>query len=170
MGNKGKMIDTIARNGIIAGLYAALTLVCYPFAYGMIQFRISEFLVLLCFFRKDYTFGLTLGCALANLFSPQLFLWDVLIGTSATLIACLGICFCKHLVVACAMPIVANAVLVGLELSVILEIESFIVCAAFVALGELVAMIVGYVLFVVLKKRQGFYNAIKATQNMEFKF
>ena len=170
MSNTSKTIDIIARNGIIAGLYAALTLACYPFAYGMIQFRISEFLVLLCFFRKDYTVGLTLGCAIANLFSPELFLWDVLIGTSATLIACLGICFCKHLVVACILPIVANAILVGIELSVILEIESFIVCAAFVALGELVAMIVGYVLFMLLKKRRTFFDAIKATQNVEFKF
>ena len=165
-----KTIETIARNGIVAGLYAALTLACYPFAYGMIQFRISEFLVLLCFFRKDYTIGLTIGCAIANLFSPELFLWDVLIGTSATLIACLGICFCKHLVVACALPIVANAILVGLELSIILEIESFIVCAAFVALGELVAMIVGYVIFMLLRKRNAFFESIKANQNLEFKF
>ena len=59
MSNTSKTIDIIARNGIIAGLYAALTLACYPFAYGMIQFRISEFLVLLCFFRKDYTVGIT---------------------------------------------------------------------------------------------------------------
>ena len=165
-----KTIETIARNGIVAGLYAALTLACYPFAYGMIQFRISEFLVLLCFFRKDYTIGLTIGCAIANLFSPELFLWDVLIGTSATLIACLGICFCKHLVVACALPIIANAILVGLELSIILEIESFIVCAAFVALGELVAMIVGYVIFMLLRKRNAFFESIKANQNLEFKF
>lgn len=164
------LIQTIARNGIVAGLYAALTLACYPFAYGMIQFRISEFLVLLCFFRKDYTIGLTLGCAIANLFSPELFLWDVLIGTSATLVACIGICFCKHLVVACTLPILANAILVGLELSIILEIDNFFVCAAFVALGELVAMTVGYIIFTLLKKRKGFFNSIRATQNVEFKF
>ena len=170
MNNKYRAVDRIAKNGIIAALYAALTLACYPFAYGMIQFRISEFLVLLCFFRKDYTIGLTIGCAIANLFSPELFLWDVLIGTSATLIACLGICFCKHLVVACALPIIANAILVGLELSIILEIESFIVCAAFVALGELVAMIVGYVIFMLLRKRNAFFESIKANQNLEFKF
>lgn len=170
MNKTSKTIDIIARNGIIAGLYAALTLACYPFAYGMIQFRISEFLVLLCFFRKDYTVGLTLGCAIANLFSPELFLWDVLIGTSATLIACICICFCKHLIVACLFPIVANAILVGLELSIILQIDTFILCAAFVALGEIVAMTVGYVLFTLLKKRKAFFDSIKATQNVEFKF
>ena len=155
-----KTIETIARNGIVAGLYAALTLACYPFAYGMIQFRISEFLVLLCFFRKDYTVGLTLGCAIANLFSPELFLWDVLIGTGATLIACIGICFCKHLIIACALPIVSNAIFVGLELSIILEIDSFIICALFVALGELVAMTVGYVIFMLLRKRKAFFGWI----------
>ena len=166
-----KAIETICRNGIIAGLYAALTLVCAPFAYGMIQFRISEFLVLLCFFRKDYTIGLTIGCAIANIFSPEIGLWDVLIGTGATLVACIGICFCKHLAIACLFPIVANAIIVGLELTFIAELpEGFFVCAGFVALGELVAMIVGYVIFTLLKKRNDFYNIIKANQNTEFKF
>ena len=170
MNNKYRAVDRIAKNGIIAALYAALTLACYPFAYGMIQFRISEFLVLLCFFRKDYTIGLTIGCAIANLFSPELFLWDVLIGTCGTLIACLGICFCKHLVVACLMPVIANAVLVGLELSVILELDNFFVCAGFVAIGEIVAMVVGYVIFTLIKHNKRFFEAIDANQNLEFKF
>ena len=165
-----KTIEAIARNGVVAGLYAALTLACYPFAYGLIQFRISEFLVLLCFFRKDYTAGLTIGCAIANIFSPELGIYDVLIGTGATLIACIGICFCKHLIVACALPIVSNAIFVGLELSLILELDTFIMCALFVALGEFVAMTVGYVLFMLLKKRKAFLDSIKANQNLEFKF
>ena len=47
-------IKDITRLAIVAALYVALTYVSYPFAYGYMQFRISEILVLLCFFRKDY--------------------------------------------------------------------------------------------------------------------
>ena len=168
--NKKNTLDIIARNGIIAGLYTALTLICYPFAYGLIQFRISEFLVLLCFFRKDYTIGLTIGCAIANIFSPEIGLLDIVIGTGATLIACLGICFCKQLLVACLMPIVANAFIVGAELAFIANLETLWVCAGFVAIGETVAMAFGYVLFMLLKQRDSFFNTIKANQNIGFKF
>ena len=168
--DRRKTIDVIARNGIIAGLYAALTLICYPFSYGLVQFRISEFLVLLCFFRKDYTIGLTLGCAIANIFSPEIGLWDILIGTGATLIACIGICFCKHLLFAALMPIVANAFIVGAELAFIANLENFWVCAGFVAIGETVAMAFGYILFMFLSERDSFFNVIKANQNIEFKY
>ena len=169
--NKNNTVTIIARNGIIAALYVGLTLASFPLSYGMIQFRISEILVLLCFFRKDYTVGLTLGCAIANIFSPELGLWDVLIGTGATLIACLGICFCKILFVAALIPVVANALLVGFELSFILGVDNFWVCAGFVGLGEFVVLGVGYGLFMFLKNKKYFMeNVIGANQNLECKF
>ena len=37
----------IALNGIVAGLYAAITILTASFAYGNIQFRISEALMML---------------------------------------------------------------------------------------------------------------------------
>ena len=92
-------IGIIVRNGIMAALYVVLTLISYPISYGLYQLRISEALVLLCFFRKDYTIGITLGCLIANAFSPELGPIDMLIGTSATLISCLLVCFCKHLLI-----------------------------------------------------------------------
>ena len=42
----------IALNGVIAGLYAAITILTASFAYGNIQFRIADALcVLVCWIR-----------------------------------------------------------------------------------------------------------------------
>ena len=164
-------VKIIARNGIIAALYVALTWMTLPLSYGLYQFRLSEVLVLLCFFRKDYTIGLTIACAISNVFSPEIGLMDVLIGSAATLVACLGVCFCKHLAIAAIIPVIANGLIVGAELVVFAGLpEGFWVCAGFVALGELSVMVVGYVLFFVLRKRQKFFDLIQANQNREFKF
>ena len=56
----------IVRLAIIAGLYVALTWATLPLSYGLIQFRVSEILLLLCFYRKDYIYSLVLGCFIAN--------------------------------------------------------------------------------------------------------
>lgn len=164
-----KTVVMIARNGIIAALYFALTMLIYPLSFGMIQLRISEALVLLCFFRKDYILGLTIGCALVNLFSTEIGIIDVLIGSLATFLACLGIIFCKHLWVACLLPVVSNGLIIGAELVFFANIPNYWEAVGFVALGELGAMIIGYILFTILKRKAKFLDIIGANQNREFK-
>jgi uncharacterized membrane protein len=78
----------LARTGIIAALYAGLTITFHPISYGPLQVRISEALTLLPFLFPAAIPGLTLGCALANLFGP-FGLIDVLVGSLLTLIAAL---------------------------------------------------------------------------------
>jgi len=162
-------VKDIAANGIIAAVYVVLTLVTYPLSYMGVQCRIAEAMVLLCFFRKDYIVGLTLGCAIANLFS-SVGLVDVAFGTAATFIALLGIMFCKHLIVACAMPIIANAFIIGLELFLFVGNEPYFLFVGTVALGEFVAIGIGYILFMVLKSNSQFLKLIRANQNLDFKF
>ena len=81
-------IHRLTACGIIACVYAVLTVATASFAYGPIQFRIAEAMCILPFFAPWTTWGLTLGCLLANLFSPVSAL-DIVVGTAATLIACL---------------------------------------------------------------------------------
>jgi len=167
---KSKKVDIIKEmtiSALIAALYAALTIAIAPISYGPIQFRVSEILVLLCFFNKRYSIGLTLGCLLANLYSPTAVL-DVPFGTVATLIACVGIMFSKHLAVAIIFPVVVNAFIIGGELYMFGT--PFWYNVLWVGLGELVVMIAGYIIFMLLKKNVGFYKLIGATQNTEFKF
>lgn len=165
---KNNRLKIIATNSIVAALYVVLTLISYPFAFEAIQFRIAEILMLLCFFRKDFTFGLTIGCAIANCFSSLGYV-DVIFGTLATFIACLGICFCKHMLVALCFPIVSNALIVGFELWKFLECEFFI-SSAYVALGEFVVLLIGYVIFLNVFKRKQMLSIIGANQNLDWKF
>ena len=159
--------DIIA-NSLIAALYVVLTMVTYPFSYMGIQFRVAEIMVLLCFFRKDYAFGLVIGCAIANLPSA-IGLVDVGFGSLATLIACLGIMFMKNLGIACLFPVVSNAFIVGFELWKFLGLP-FWISVAEVAIGEFAVMVVGYIFFMLIKRRKGFFDTIRANQNIEFKW
>ena len=158
----------IISNALIAALYVVLTLITYPISYLGIQFRFAEIMVLLCFFRKDYAIGLIIGCAIANLAS-SIGIVDVGFGTLATLIACLGIIFMKQLAIACIFPVISNAFIVGFELWKFLGLP-FWLSVGEVALGEFVVMVVGYILFMVLKRRPNFFNAIRANQNIAFKW
>ena len=83
---KNQIVRRLTANAIVAALYFVLTWASSPIAFLGIQVRISEFLLLLCFFNKDYIAGVTIGTLLANLMSPML-PWDLIFGTLATLIA-----------------------------------------------------------------------------------
>jgi uncharacterized membrane protein len=56
--------------GIIAALYAVLTVTLNPISFGPLQFRAANLLMALMFFDVDYCFGLALGIFLGNLTSP----------------------------------------------------------------------------------------------------
>ncbi len=168
---KNDVIKRIASNAIVAALYFVITVVTAPFSYGMIQVRIAEALVLLCFFRKDYTIGVTIGCFLANLFStmPNPIL-DMIFGTLATLISCLAISFMKRLLIATIFPVIANAFVVGAELYFMLQ-EPFWLSVLFVGIGEIIAVtVLGYALFMIIGRQEGILKAIHAKQNLEFKW
>lgn len=162
------IIRKIAANAFIAALYVVLTLASYPLSFNQIQFRVAEILVLLCFFRKDFVIGLTCGCALANLFST-LGPIDIAFGSAATLLACLCICISKHLCVAILFPVISNAFIVAWELKIVFD-TPYWESVAWVALGEFVVMVVGYIIFMLLKRNPKFHDIIKSTQNREFKF
>ena len=162
-----KTSDIVA-NSLIAAIYVVLTLITYPISFLGVQFRFAEILVLLCFFRKDYAIGLVIGCAIANIPSAIGFV-DVGFGSLATLIACIGIMFSPRLAIACIFPIVSNAFVVGFELWKFLG-EPFWLSTGLVALGETVVMVVGYILFMVLKRRPRFFESIRAKQNIAFKW
>ncbi|HQC55168.1 MAG TPA: QueT transporter family protein [Clostridia bacterium] len=78
----------LVRTAVIAALYFVLTIIAAPIAYGPLQFRIGEALTLLPIIFPSAVPGLTLGCFLANIFSP--YAWaDMVFGTLATLSASL---------------------------------------------------------------------------------
>lgn len=72
---------------MFAAVYFALTMAIQPLAYGPIQLRVSEALIIFCAMYSAAVPGLTIGCLLANLFSP-FGIFDVIFGTVASLLAC----------------------------------------------------------------------------------
>ena len=122
----------LARIGIIAAFYAALTLATLLFlgglAWGPVQFRVSEALVVIALFTADAIPGLTLGCVIANLANMvisgtgALGLLDVVFGSLAT---AFGAWFTwknrNNMLLALLGPVVTNAVIVSAYLPILLQ-------------------------------------------------
>lgn len=111
-------VDMLVRGGVIAALYAALTAVLQPLAFGALQFRPSEALTMLPLLFPEAIPGLTVGCVLANLLSPNNAVMDVLFGGLATLLAAVWTRRCRSLYLAPLPPVICNAVFVGVVLTV----------------------------------------------------
>ena len=104
----------ITRSALIASLYVALTCISnfLGLASGVIQVRFSEALTVLPAFTFASVPGLCIGCFAANLITGCA-LWDVLLGTFATLLGALGTYFFgKTKVTAVIFPIISNTVII----------------------------------------------------------
>jgi uncharacterized membrane protein len=158
-GNMNKQKNLwVARISVIAALYVALTLISYPFSYGMIQFRISEALMLLCFYNKKYNWALIIGCLVSNFFSFNII--DCIFGVLATVLACIAMNLVKNKVIASLFPAIFNGVIIGLELYFILDLP-FVISMVSVAVGEIVVVtILGNFLFYFITKNSHFMELI----------
>lgn len=159
----------IATIGVVAAIYVVVTIVGADLSYGPIQFRVAEALMLLCFFNKDYIFSLTIGCFIANIFST-VGLIDTVVGTSATLISAIMIYLFRkedntaRLVICSLFPVIANGLLVGAELNLVLKLP-FWLSVGEVAFGEFVCVtVLGVIVFRLLSKNKGFMKLIMAEQ------
>ncbi|MCX4355530.1 MAG: QueT transporter family protein [Oscillospiraceae bacterium] len=142
-------VKNMTRLALVAAMYAVLTIVIAPLAFGEIQFRFSEVLVLLCFYRKDYAPALIVGCFIANLFSPM-GLMDIIFGTLATAAAVIPMYYMKNIYLAALLPIVSNGIIVGTELTIAFGTPIWLNMLS-VAFGELVVVgIIGIIVFKLL--------------------
>ena len=103
--------------------------------------------------------GLTLGCLIFNITYAAALPLDFVLGSAATLLAAEGMWLTRKVTVhgypllAMLMPAIANAILVGWELTVYIG-GGFGLNALYVALGEIAVLLVpGSLLYYALKKR-----------------
>jgi uncharacterized membrane protein len=174
------VVRRIAQNGLVAALYYAITmlLIAVPVLsqFGPIQCRVSEVLMVFAFFRPDLTLGLTIGCFLANTTGAFMGLVpavDMVIGTAATFLSCICMAYLScHMIFACIYPVLFNGVFVGLELYFFLELKEIplIATMGYVALGELIAVALGYGLFMALIRNRGFMSVLKPTRHAEVRW
>ena len=157
-------IRLITHAALLAALYAALThlqnLLLPGSATWAIQFRAAEALCVLAFFTPAAIPGLTIGCLLFNItFSGALPL-DFLVGAGASFLAAGGMYLLRRVTIkgyplmAMLLPAVANALLVGWELSVYIG-GGFWINALYVAIGEAAVLLsLGSALFYAIKARR----------------
>ena len=175
-----KKVRFLALGAVIAAMYAVLTMVAATLnlAYGAVQFRFSEALTVLPVFTPAAIPGLALGCFIANLGSP-LGIVDWVFGTGATLLAAVGTWLVKDIkvkglpVLAPLPPVIANVVIVGLELACLSASGSFgfanFTWAAFgasalsVGIGEfVVCYVLGLPLMIALSRMKGLDGLLHA--------
>lgn len=148
----------ISRAAIIAALYTALTLACAPIAYGPIQFRISEAMVLLPLICPEAVIGLTVGCFLSNIFTSP---WDMLLGSLATLVAALLTLVLRKVWLGWIPPVVLNGLIVPVVFLLTDIPGAYWFNALTVAAGELaVVVVLGIPMFMGLKNLKKRYPTL----------
>ena len=162
----------IVQAAVIAALYAVLTVgqnLLIPGSASMaVQFRVSEVMTVLAFFTPAAIPGLTVGCVIANISSVTagLGFHDMIFGSIATLLAALSmyalrnVCIKDIPFVGLLMPAVFNGIIIGFEIdfffigSMSFNLVDFLIQGGFVALGELVVlMVLGIPATLIIKKR-----------------
>jgi len=149
----------LVRAALYAALYAVLTLApgLNALAYGQVQFRVSEALMVFACVDPAAVPGLTLGTALGNLGSPMLLL-DVVFGSLLTLLAAALMQRIGPRFWALAVPVVVNGLGVAALLALVLELP-FWASAVWVAAGETAVMATaGAALLLVIRRRDGVFE------------
>ncbi len=124
MSSHKERLRYIVTAALIAAIYAALTYLgsFAGLSYGPIQVRFSEALTILPVFTSAAIPGLTVGCFIANIGSFNVL--DMVFGTLATLIAALLTYWLKKVrlggvpFLAPLPPVLVNAIIIGLEISI----------------------------------------------------
>lgn len=153
----------LVRAALYAALYAMLTLApgLNALAYGPIQFRVSEALLVFACVDPAAVPGLTIGTALGNLNSPMLVV-DVLFGSLLTLVAASLMQRLGPRFIALLVPVVVNGLGVAAMLAVVLGLP-FWASAVWVGAGETAVMTTaGAALLVLVRQRREIFGL---TQN-----
>ena len=157
---------TIRKLTTIAMIAALYTVICLlpgisAISFSQVQVRLAEALTMLPLIYQPSIYGLALGCFLANLIgalsgiNPLGYL-DCLIGTAATFIAAVLTYLLRNKkigkipVCSMLMPVILNFLFIGLELAYLYMPENILkgllIYGSYVALGEIIAVILGYLL------------------------
>ncbi|KRM95521.1 hypothetical protein FC19_GL001837 [Liquorilactobacillus aquaticus DSM 21051] len=148
----------LLKSGLIAALYVVITVALIPWSFGPVQLRLAEMLNNLAVFNKRYIWALTLGCLIANLWS-SLGVVDVVFGSLGTLMMT-GVSYLlsrytdsvpRKLVIS----VISCTVLtwsVALELFFVSHVPFWATYLS-VAIGELISMVIGAVVFWLISLR-----------------
>ena len=143
----------LVRAAVYAALYAALTLApgLNALAYGEVQFRVAEALMVFACFDPAAVLGLTVGTAIGNVGSPMMPV-DVVVGSALTLVAAAVMHVIGPRVIALAVPVVVNAFGVAAMLALVLDLPYW-ASVAWVGIGEATVLFtLGLALLLVVRR------------------
>ena len=158
-----RQFDTksIAKIGLVTGLYIVLTLFLSVISFGALQLRLSEMFNFLSLYNKKYVWAVTLGVAIANMFSP-LGVIDVVVGSVCTFLVLQINLYITRNIKSMKVKLVITTVVFAIsmftgagQLKIMYQAPFFINWLA-IGLGELFSMSVGGVLIHWLSKRIDF--------------
>ncbi len=148
----------LTKMALVAALYVAVTFVLQPVGYGNIQFRVAEMFNFLALYNKRYVWAVTIGCAIANLASPNGIL-DVVVGGICTLFVLLLCRYVtrnlKDLRVKIAITAVIFAVsmfTVAAQLTILFQAPFFFNWLT-IGIGELLSMAIGGIIIYALSQK-----------------
>lgn len=157
-------VKIFLRGALIAALYFVLTFFLQPISYGSIQVRVSEVLTVLPYFFPESIIGLTVGCLLANFFSPFGPI-DVIFGSLCTLLGAILTYLIRKTgkpYLGILPPILVNAFGVGLYVSILtrqpptFNFYYYLTVSLTIGIGEAISVgIGGSLLITYLLKRKG---------------
>ena len=142
--------------GVIAALYAALTLTLAPISSGPLQIRVAEALTVLPFLTPAALPGLFLGCLTANLFVGE-GVYDIVLGPLVTLLAAWLSRRMPRRYLAPLPPVLLNGIYVGTLLHFLSGLP-LVPTALAVGAGEWIACYgLGYPLLLLLERRKEWF-------------
>ena len=149
----------LVRAAVYAALYAVLTLApgLNALAYGQVQFRVSEALLIFACFDPAAVLGLTVGTAIGNLGSPMMPV-DTIFGALLTLAAAGIMYVIGPRVIALAAPVIVNAFGVAAMLALLLDLPYW-ASAVWVGIGEAAVLFtLGLALLLVVRRRRDLFG------------
>lgn len=128
----------MAKASLIAAVYVVLTVLLGEFSYGPIQFRVSEALAILPLVEPSAILGITIGCAISNIFGgfgPI----DIIGGSLVTLTAAIITSKMPNKMLAALPPIILNSLIVSIWVSKMSGLP-YIPIVFNILIGEIIAV------------------------------
>ncbi len=112
--NSDNKINLLTLNGVIAALYAVLTLL-NPLSYGVLQFRLSTLILPIAAYMPQVRAGLVLGAFIGNM-NSSLGIIDMVVGTFIAFLCVCIISEVKNKLLQSFLYAIDSGLLVALEL------------------------------------------------------
>ncbi len=120
---RNKTVEDITLFALLIAVYVAITVSLSPITYGLIQFRVSEIILLLPFYNKKFILPSILAVAIANAFSTLNPLADIIVGVLIAIISYTLIIKIKNKYIDALLYSLLCGLLVGAEIAFFAESE-----------------------------------------------